>query len=60
MSEEPTRDLVDNRSFEVRVFARFDDMDGRFDGLGTRVQTLAARALDTNRSGSALWRRSLK
>ncbi len=55
MSEEPTRDLVDNRSFEVRVFARFDDMDGRFDGLGTRVQTLAARALDTK----PIWERAL-
>lgn len=50
MSEETTRDLSDNRSFEERVFARFDAMearfDRRFDGLDIRVQALEARALD--------------
>jgi hypothetical protein len=70
MSEECTRDLSDNRSFEERVFARFDAMearfdkrfdamearfDKRFDGLDTRVQALEARALDTK----PIWERAL-
>jgi hypothetical protein len=55
MSEERTRDLADNRSFEERVFARFDEMEGRFDGLDTRVQALEARALDRK----PIWERAL-
>jgi len=51
MSEETTRDLSDTRSFEERVFARFDAMesrfDARFDALDSRVQALEAKALDT-------------
>src|SRR5258706_16360863 len=51
MSEDRTRNLSDDRSFEERVFARFDGMearfDRRFDGLDTRVQALEARTLDT-------------
>ena len=48
MSEDRTRDLPDNRSFEERVFARFD-------GLDSRVQALEARALDTK----PIWERAL-
>ena len=48
MSENRTRDLPDNRSFEERVFARFD-------GLDSRVQALEARALDTK----PIWERAL-
>ena len=66
MNEERTRELPDNRSFEERVFARFDAMDARFDaletrfdarfdGLDTRVQALEARALDTK----PIWERAL-
>ena len=44
MSEERTRDLPDNRSFEERVFARFD-------GVDSRVQALETRALDTKPIG---------
>jgi chromosome segregation ATPase len=55
MSEDRTRDLPDNRSFEARVFARFDGMEGRFDSLDTRVQALEARALDTK----PIWERAL-
>jgi hypothetical protein len=59
MSEERTRDLADNRSFEERVFSRFDAMearfDRRFDGLDTRVQALEARSLDTK----PIWERAL-
>lgn len=69
MSEETTSDLSDNRSFEERVFARFDAMDrrfdgmnvrfdamdDRFDGLDSRVQALEAKALDTK----PIWERAL-
>ena len=69
MSEENTRALPDNRSFEQRVFARFDvidarfdAMDGRFDvvdarldGLDVRVQALESKALDTK----PIWERAL-
>jgi len=38
MSEERTRDLPDNRSFEERVFARFDAMDERLTTMQTRFE----------------------
>lgn len=37
------------------MFARFDTMEGRFDGFDTRVQALEARALDTK----PIWERAL-
>src|ERR1700704_2055244 len=40
MSEETTRDLSDSRSFEERVFARFDAMEARFDA---RFSSIDAR-----------------
>ena len=54
MSEETTRELPDNRSFEERVFARFDAMEARFESrfaaiderfvkLETRFDALEAR-----------------
>lgn len=57
MNEEPTRDLPDTRSFEDRVFARFDvmearfevrfsSMDGRLDSVAARLDRVEAR-LDT-------------
>ncbi len=55
MSEDRTREFSDNRSFEERVFARFDAMEGRFDGVDTRVGALEARALDTK----PIWERAL-
>jgi DNA repair exonuclease SbcCD ATPase subunit len=66
MSEENTRELSDSRSFEHRVFARFDAMerrfdgrfdamDARFDGLDVRVQALESKALDTK----PIWERAL-
>ena len=66
MSEETTLDLPDNRSFEERVFARFDAMEARFDArfsaiekrldnLDSRVQALEAKALDTK----PIWERAL-
>ena len=38
MSEDRTRDLSDNRSFEERVFARFDMMDARLTAMETRFE----------------------
>jgi archaellum component FlaC len=43
MSEENTRELRDNRSFEDRVFARFDAMERRFDGVYARFEAMDAR-----------------
>ena len=43
MSEETTRDLSDTRSFEERVFARFDAMDARFNLMESRFDTMEAR-----------------
>lgn len=43
MSEERTRDLNDSRSFEERVFARFDGIDSRFDAIETRFNAVDAR-----------------
>jgi chromosome segregation ATPase len=43
MSEERTRNLSDNRSFEERVFARFDAMDTRFNAVDARFDTMEAR-----------------
>lgn len=55
MNEENTKDLPDRRSFEERVFARFDAMDGRFDSLETRLEKLEARNYDTK----PIWERAL-
>ncbi len=49
MNEEPTRNLSDHRSFEERVFARFDSMDAR-------LETLESRSYDTR----PIWERALK
>lgn len=65
MSEETTQNIpgVDGRSFEERVFARFDAIDSRFDGvdsslrdLDSRLQTLESRAYDTK----PIWEQALK
>jgi hypothetical protein len=66
MSEEITHNLPDTRSFEERVFARFDAFDARFDSvdaslhdLNARVQRLeeesARRAVETK----PIWERAL-
>lgn len=43
MDEERTRDLSDNRSFEERVFARFDAIDARFDAVDARFDATDIR-----------------
>jgi septal ring factor EnvC (AmiA/AmiB activator) len=39
MSDIPTRETPDSRSFEERVFARFDSLDGRLTALEERVDS---------------------
>ena len=38
-----TQNLPDARSFEERVFARFDTIDARFDAMETRFNAVEAR-----------------
>jgi BMFP domain-containing protein YqiC len=38
MSDNPTRETPDSRSFEERVFARFDTLDARIDRFETRIE----------------------
>jgi len=38
MSEERTKDLSDSRSFEERIFARFDAVDARLDKMEARFE----------------------
>lgn len=63
MSEEQTKDLDGKTTFEERVFARFDMVEGRFDavdkrfdGIEGRLEKLEARAYDTK----PIWERALK
>ncbi len=49
MNEEPTQDFPDRRSFEERVFARFDAVD-------SRLEKLESRSYDTK----PIWERALK
>jgi septal ring factor EnvC (AmiA/AmiB activator) len=39
MSDNPTRESLDSRSFEERVFARFDSLDGRLTALEEKVDS---------------------
>ncbi len=43
MSDNPTRETPDSRSFEERVFARFDSLDERMGRLETKVDSLDSR-----------------
>jgi chromosome segregation ATPase len=38
MSDNPTRETPDSRSFEERVFARFDALDSRMDRFESRIE----------------------
>jgi chromosome segregation ATPase len=52
MSDEITRDMPDGRSFEERVFARFDSLDVRIQALENQAER---RALETK----PIWERAL-
>lgn len=66
MSEESTQGIPDGRSFEERVFARFDAMDARFNAIDARLQSFDVRlqSLETQAERLALetkpiWERAL-
>jgi chromosome segregation ATPase len=46
MSEEQTQNLTDGRSFEERVFARFDALDARFNSMESRFDRVEAGLRD--------------
>ncbi|HEV2879807.1 MAG TPA: hypothetical protein VGX24_00760 [Pyrinomonadaceae bacterium] len=58
MSEETTQTISDGdrRSFEERVFARFDALDSSVRDIDVRLQKLEARAYDTK----PIWEQALK
>ncbi|HEX8144634.1 MAG TPA: hypothetical protein VF553_18845 [Pyrinomonadaceae bacterium] len=66
MSEELTQNIPDGRSFEERVFARFDAMDARFNDVDARLDAMEGRleALESQAERRALetkpiWERAL-
>lgn len=63
MAEDKTENLPDWRSFEERIFARFDavdarlsDMDARLNDVDARLQVLERKAYDTK----PIWEQALK
>jgi len=58
MSEETTQNIPDGdgRSFEERVFARFDALDSSVRDIDARLQKLEERAYDTK----PIWEQALK
>jgi chromosome segregation ATPase len=46
MSEENTQNLPDSRSFEERLFARFDALDSRMERMEARMDRIEARLDD--------------
>jgi chromosome segregation ATPase len=59
MSEENTQNMPDGRSFEERVFARFDALDARLDGFDERLQALETQAERRALETRPIWERAL-
>jgi hypothetical protein len=59
MSEEMTHNLSDSRSFEERVFARFDTLDAGIRDLNVRVERLEAESQRRAVETKPLWERAL-
>ena len=55
MGENTTEAINDSRSFEERVFARFDAVDRRFDAIEIRIERFEMKQLDTK----PIWERAL-
>lgn len=53
--DDKTQSLPDTRSFEERVFARFDAMDARFDSMDTRLTTLEEKVDARLRETRPIW-----
>jgi chromosome segregation ATPase len=56
MSEETTQNMDGKRSFEERVFARFDALDSSVRDMEARLNKLEARSYDTK----PIWEQALK
>jgi hypothetical protein len=56
MSDEDTQNMNGSRSFEERVFARFDALDSSLKDLDGRLQILEAKSYDTK----PIWEQALK
>ena len=54
-SDNPTQPQNDPRSFEERIFGRFDALDARFDRVEGRLDALEAKQYDTK----PIWERAL-
>lgn len=59
MSAETTHDLPDRRSFEERVFARFDALDAGIRDLNVRVERLEAESQRRAADTKPIWERAL-
>ena|SRR5947209_3532643 len=59
MSEETTHNLPDGRSFEERVFARFDAIDTSLRDLNARLQRLESEAERRALETKPIWERAL-
>jgi phage shock protein A len=56
MGEETTQNINGSRSFEERVFARFDALESTLKEVDARLQNLEAKAYDTK----PIWEQALK
>lgn len=59
MNEDPTKNMVDERSFEERVFARFDSLDNRLIGIEPRLEKLKHQAERQAIETKPIWERAL-
>jgi chromosome segregation ATPase len=55
MSDDATQNMNGSRSFEERVFARFDAIDARLNEMDARLLRLEQRSYDTK----PIWERAL-
>jgi len=55
MSEDRTAETNGSRSFEQRVFARFEAIDHRFEGIASRIEKLEMKQYDTK----PIWEQTL-
>jgi chromosome segregation ATPase len=59
MSDETTQNISDARSFEERVFARFDVLDSRLDKMDERLTTLEERVERRLQETRPIWEQVL-
>jgi chromosome segregation ATPase len=55
VSEDRTQDIPDGRSFEERVFARFDALESQLSDVKVRLERLEQKSYDTK----PIWERAL-